>query len=101
MWFKVKERELSDPPMRNLEFILYFISLVYFFKLGETLYILSTSSAYDNHLIPDTFVPMAVLLTVLYLMLLLLTAVTFSFRRQLVGTYLFDDMNQHVDNWNS
>lgn len=101
MWFKVKEGELSDPPMRNLEFVLYFISLVYLFKLGETAYVLSTANQYENHLIPATFMPVGILMLVLYATLLLLTFLTFSFRRQLVGTYLFDDTNQHVDNWNS
>jgi hypothetical protein len=101
MWFKVKEGELSDPPMRNLEFVLYFISLVYLFKLGETAYVLSTADQYENHLIPATFMPVGILMLVLYATLLLLTFLTFSFRRQLVGTYLFDDTNQHVDNWNS
>ena len=100
MWFKIKEDELSDPPMRNLEYVLYFISLVYIYKLIETVTTLFSYGQYDNHLIPATFLPIGILILLLYILLLVLTFLTFSYRREIVGTYTFDEMNQHVDNWN-
>ena len=100
LWFKIKEDELSDPPMRTLEYILYVISLVYVFKLVETILIILSYTEFENHLIPETFLPMGIVILFLYTMLLLVTFLAISYRKQLVGTYLFDDMNQHVDNWN-
>ena len=101
MWFKIKEAELSDVPMRNLEYALYFVSLVYLYKVFETLFTLMSYGEYDNHLIPGTFLPIGILMMTLYTLLLGLTFLAFSYRREIVGTYVFDDMNQHVDNWNS
>ncbi|RRQ49001.1 hypothetical protein DZC72_11355 [Maribacter algicola] len=101
MWFKIKERELSDVPMRNLEYVLYIISLVYLFKIIETLITLLSYSDYENHLIPVTFLPIGILMFVLYTMLFGMTFLTYSYRKQLVGTYIFDDRNQHIDTWNS
>jgi len=86
--------------MRTLEYILYVISLVYVFKLVETILIILSYTEFENHLIPETFLPMGIVILFLYTMLLLVTFLAISYRKQLVGTYLFDDMNQHVDNWN-
>ncbi|TLP79688.1 hypothetical protein [Maribacter sp. ACAM166] len=99
LWFKIKEDELSDPPMRTLEYILYFISFVYVYKLVDTLIILKSYNDFDNHLIPSTFLPLGYFILVLYAVLLILTFLAVSYRKQIVGTYLFDDMNQHVDHW--
>lgn len=101
MWFKIKEGELSDVPMRNLEYALYMVSLVYLYKIFETVFTLFSYSEYENHLIPATFLPLGMFMLLLYLILFALTFLLFSYRRQLVGTYAFDDMNQHVDHWNS
>ncbi|TLF43988.1 hypothetical protein [Maribacter aurantiacus] len=101
MWFKIRERELSDVPMRNLEYGLYIVSLVYLFKIIETLITLLSYSDYENHLIPVTFLPIGILMFVLYTMLFGLTFLTYSYRKQFVGTYVFDDRNQHIDTWNS
>lgn len=99
LWFKIKENELSDPPMRTLEYILYFISLVYIYKLVETMIVLSSYSDFENHLIPGTFLPIGYLMLTLYAALLLVTLLAVVYRKEMVGTYLFDDMNQHVDHW--
>lgn len=101
MWFKIRERELSDVPMRNLEYGLYIVSLVYLFKIIETLITLLSYNDYENHLIPVTFLPIGILMFVLYTMLFGLTFLTYSYRKQFVGTYVFDDRNQHIDTWNS
>lgn len=99
LWFKIREDELSDPPMRNLEYSLYLISVVYIYKLFDNIFILISYTEYDNHLIPQTFLPLGSLICLLHLMLIGLTLLAFSFRKEKVGTYHFDDMNQHVDNW--
>ncbi|WP_339840453.1 hypothetical protein [uncultured Maribacter sp.] len=99
LWFKIKEDELSDPPMRTLEYVLYIISLVYIYKLVETFIILLSYNDFDNHLIPSTFLPIGYFIFLLYTLLLLLTYLAIAYRKQIVGTYLFDDMNQHVDHW--
>tara|TARA_R110000737_G_scaffold254738_1_gene264008 strand:+ start:747 stop:1052 length:306 start_codon:yes stop_codon:yes gene_type:complete len=99
LWFKISEKELSDPPMRTLEYVLYIISLVYIYKLVETIMTVSSYSDFENHLIPNTFLPLGFLMMVLYAMLLLVTFLAVLYRKEIVGTYLFDDMNQHVDHW--
>lgn len=99
LWFKIKEEELSDPPMRTLEYILYVISLVYLYKLVETVVIIVSYNDFENHLIPNTFLPLGYLILGLYITLILVTFLAISYRKQIVGTYLFDDMNQHVDHW--
>ena len=99
LWFKIKEDELSDPPMRNLEYSLYVILIVYVFKLFDNLFILTSYGEYENHLIPSTFIPLGIFICILHLLLIGLTLLAFSFRKEVVGNYLFDDMNQHVDSW--
>lgn len=99
LWFKIKEDELSDPPMRTLEYVLYIISLVYVYKLAETIIILLSYNSFDNHLIPSTFLPLGYFILLLYILLLIVTYLAIDYRKKIVGTYLFDDMNQHVDHW--
>ncbi|MFT6994843.1 MAG: hypothetical protein ACJA1P_001582 [Maribacter sp.] len=99
LWFKIREKELSNPPMRNLEYSLYIIGIVYAYKFFDTLIILLSYTEYENYLMPDTFIPLGLVILFLYFLLLLLTVITIAKRKQLVGTYHFDDMNQHVDNW--
>jgi hypothetical protein len=99
LWFKITEDELSDPPMRTLEYVLYFISFVYLFKLVDTFIILISYTEFDDHLIPSTFLPLGYLILALYALLLLVTFLAIYYRKEIVGTYLFDDMNQHVDHW--
>ena len=99
LWFKIKENELSDPPMRTLEYVLYFISFVYLYKLVDTILKLMSYADFENHLIPTTFLPLGYFMLGLYALLLLVTILAISYRKQIVGTYRFDDMNQHVDHW--
>ncbi|APQ18928.1 hypothetical protein [Maribacter hydrothermalis] len=99
LWHKIMEDELSDPPMRKLEYILYVISLVYVYKLVETMSILLSYNDFDHQLIPTIFIPMGCIIFTLYILLLLVTYVAIAYRKEIVGPYLFDDMNQHVDHW--
>jgi len=97
MNFKIKEGEIADPQMRNLEFALYVIFFIYIFRLFDTLLILLTYNDFESHVIPTTFIPIGILIVFLYSMLLLLTLITFKHRIDLVGTYRFDDINDHID----
>ncbi|MBT8300193.1 MAG: hypothetical protein KJO63_02565, partial [Maribacter sp.] len=54
MWFKIKEREITDPQMRNLEFALYVVFFIYIFRLFDTIFTLLTYSDFESHVIPIT-----------------------------------------------
>lgn len=99
LWFKIKEGEIADPQMRNLEYALYVIFFVYVFKVFDTIFLLTTFTEYENHVIPGTFMPMGITMLVLHLLLLGLTLLAFKYRKDKVGGYDFDDMNQHIDTW--
>ena len=98
LWFKVKEEEMTDPQMRNLEYVLYGIFLVYVYKAFESIYILSTYWDYEFYVLPEAFLPLGILLIILYLALIGFTLLLFKYRKDLVGSYKFDDMN-HIDSW--
>lgn len=99
MWFKIKEREMGDPPMRNLEYTLYVIFLVYVFKVFDVLLILLSHDEYESHLIPSTFIPVGITIVSLHVLLVLLTVLTFSYRKILVGSYDFERINENIDSW--
>ncbi|HMB63661.1 MAG TPA: hypothetical protein VKN36_11345 [Eudoraea sp.] len=98
-WFKIRERELPDPQMRNLEYAMYAIVLVYTFKILDTLYILTTYSDYENHIMPATFIPIGIFILIIQIVLLLLTIITFFHRKERVGDYNFDNINENIDSW--
>lgn len=98
LWFKIKEDELTDPQMRNLEYGLYFIFVVYIYKACESVYTLTTYADYENHLLPTGFLTIGIVTTVLYFLLLVLTLLTFRYRKNRIGDYKFEDMN-HIDSW--
>lgn len=99
MQFKIQEGEYTDAPMRNLEYALYVICLVYFFKLVDTCYILLSYQDYAFHIIPETFLPVGIFTAVLQVLLLGVTILSFGYRKELVGTYNFDNINEHIDPW--
>jgi len=98
LWFKIKEDEMTDPQMRNLEYILYIIFFVYVYKMLESLYVLTTYGEYSNHVIPSAFLPLGILIFILYVALVGLTLLTIKYRKDRVGEYKFDEMN-HIDSW--
>ena len=100
LWFKIREHELTDPKMRNLEYAMYAIVLVYVFKILDTAYILSTYNDFENYIMPGTFIPVGFLILILQLLLLFLTITTFYHRREEVGEYNFDSINENIDSWN-
>jgi hypothetical protein len=99
MCFKIKEREIGDPQMRNLEYTLYVIFLVYIFKVFDTLVTLMSYSDYEKDLIPVTFIPIGSLIVALHVLLLLLTLITIAYRKTLVGSYDFENLNENIDSW--
>ncbi|MGB5554786.1 MAG: hypothetical protein WBM83_09035 [Flavobacteriaceae bacterium] len=99
LWFKIKEGEIADPQMRNLEYALYVILFVYVFKVFDSIYVLTTYSDFESYDIPSSFIPLGVLILVLYILLVGLTLLAFKYRKVLVGGYNFDDMNQQIDSW--
>lgn len=96
--FKIKEQEIADPQMRNLEYSLYVILLVYGFKTIDTLTTLLSYGEYDNHIIPNTFIPMGITMLILYIFLLFLTFLSFKLRKEFVGDYNFENMTD-IDSW--
>ncbi|MEX0288455.1 MAG: hypothetical protein AB3N14_05045 [Flavobacteriaceae bacterium] len=99
LWFKITEQELTDPKMRNLEYAMYPIVLVYVFKMFETIFILNTYNDFENHIMPGTFMPVGILILILQLALLFLTIITFFHRKLEVGDYNFDSINENIDSW--
>lgn len=98
LWFKIKENEMTDPQMRNLEYALYVILIVYVYKTFESIYVLSTYGDYEFHLLPGAFLPVGILILSLHILLIGLTLLVFKYRKDRVGDYNFDDMN-HIDSW--
>ncbi|WP_422080277.1 hypothetical protein [Ulvibacterium sp.] len=99
LWFKITENEVTDPQMRNLEYALYVIFLLYIFKFIESIYILMSYNMYENHIIPKTFIPIGGLILFLHFLLLGLTLLAFHYRKSLIGDYRFDDINRQIDSW--
>lgn len=95
--FKIKEAEVPDISMRNLEYALYFIICVYLFKLMDSLNNLLSYPIYKDHLLPEPFKFMSVLIVYLYFMLLVTTVFCFLHRKKQVGAYKFNDLNEHID----
>jgi hypothetical protein len=97
--FKIEEDEMTDPLMRNIEYMLYGAFLVYVFKTSEILVTLTTYDDFSNYVIPATFLPMGITIFALHILLLVLTLLAIHYRKEAVGEYEFDDMNQHIDSW--
>ncbi len=98
LWFKIKERELTDPQMRNLEYALYAILVVYTYKCINSIVVLTSYTDYESHLLPSVFLPFGVLIMLAHMVLIGLTLLTFKYRKDRLGNYKFDDMN-HIDSW--
>lgn len=99
MQLKINNKFFSDPQLRNLEYALYAILLVYIFKATDTAYILLSYEEFETHLIPETFIPMGIGILSFQLLLILLTVISFRHRRQRVGKYNFDHINDKLDSW--
>ncbi len=99
IWFKISEIELPDPKMRNLEYVLYVIMIVYLFKIYDSLQVLISISDFAEYEVPYTFKPVALTTLILYCMLPLLTVLSFWQRRKYIGVYNFENFNDNLNVW--
>ncbi len=99
IWFKITEDELPDPKMRNLEYALYAIMIVYLFKIYDSALVLSSISEYQEHIMPVTFMPVGTITLVLYCLLTLFTLMSFWHRKQFIGKYNFENYNDNLNIW--
>nr|WP_255444158.1 hypothetical protein [Robiginitalea sp. SC105] len=97
--FKIRENEYPDPQLRNVEYGMYAVLFIYLFKGVDTLYILMSYDDYDSHIIPATFLPVGLFILALHVALVFLTGAAFHFRRNLVGAFNFDQINENIDSW--
>lgn len=91
--------EKVDIGLRNIEYSLYFIYMVYIFKFGESIYRITAYTEFKNEIIPETFFPVGITLIALYLILLLFTFLTFIYRKKEIGRYNFDELHDTMDSW--
>src|SRR5690606_10667872 len=98
-WSKITENGLPSPKMRNIEYALYPIMIVYFFKVYDSLQILGSVSQLGEQMVPATFKPMATITLILYSMLFLVTLYTFRLRKKYIGNYNFENYNDNLNIW--
>ncbi len=99
MNFKIREGEFPDPIMRNIEYGMYAVLLIYIFKGLDTLYILMSIEQYQSYLIPETFMPLGLLILTLQLLLVVFTIFSFYQRKKLIGPYEFEQIDQNMNSW--
>ncbi|MDT7830601.1 hypothetical protein RQM65_18170 [Pricia sp. S334] len=97
--FKIEEDEMTDAPMRTIEYMLYAAFLIYLFKTVEIIYTIATYEEFSNYVLPGSFLPLGGLILVLHVLLLALTLLAVHYRKRLVGEYNLDTMGQHIDSW--
>lgn len=97
--FKIREEEYPDHIMRNIEYGMYAILLIYIFKCFDTLDILMSYEQYQSYLIPETFIPLGLLILSLQLLLVGLTTLSFYQRKTLVGPYEFEQIDKNMNSW--
>jgi hypothetical protein len=85
--------------MKNIEYVMYGMVLVYAYNIYGTFLTLGSQNEFQDHVIPSTFVPMGILIITFQALLVLLTVWSFIIRRQRVGKYDFDYLNNHIDAW--
>lgn len=100
LWFKLKEKHLPDPQMRNVEFAMYVILVVYVYKLVDYCLVVASYTDYEDYIFPQTFIPMGVLVITMQLLLISVTLITFLRRKSTIGRYSFDNFNENLDSWN-
>ena len=99
MQFKIREGEYPDPVMRNVEYGMYAVLIIYLFQWIDTLYILMSYDDYKAYLIPDTFLPVGVTIFVLQGLLVVLTLSSFLQRKTLIGRYDFEQIDKNMNSW--
>ncbi|MBT8320330.1 MAG: hypothetical protein KJO90_01530 [Eudoraea sp.] len=96
LWLKIREKGYADTQIRNLEYGLYPVLLIYAFKASDTAYMILSASGYDNALLPQNFIQIAITILGLQITLILLTLLSFAYRRNKIGIYNFDKINENM-----
>lgn len=96
---KIREGEFVDPQLRNLEYGMYGVLLIYMFKWMDTLYVLNSYNDYDKQILPDTFLPVGLTIFGMQGLLIALTLAAFYHRKTRVGSFNFDRLNENIDSW--
>ena len=99
MWLKIHKKGYPDAQIRNLEYGLYPVLLVYAFKASDTAYMILNASGFDDALLPQNFIPMATTILALQIILILITLLSFTHRKKKIGIYNFDKINENIDFW--
>ncbi|MDM9631779.1 hypothetical protein [Robiginitalea aurantiaca] len=97
--FKIREGEYPDPIMRNIEYGMYAVLLIYIFKCFDTYYILMSYEEYQSYMIPETFIPIGLLILSLHLLLVGFTFLSFYQRKVLIGSYEFEQIDKNMNSW--
>ncbi len=98
-WFKIKEEEFPDPRMRVLEYGVYGVLFFYGMKGAAIIKILASKADFVAHVIPDSFLPMGILILGLHFFLILFSLILFRHRKALIGEYNVDYLNEKIDEW--
>lgn len=99
LWTKNKTATTASIFVRNIEYTLYFIYMIYIFKFSESIYRLSAYTEFDKEIIPKPFIPIGIILVLLHFLLLLLTLLSFSYRRNKIGKFNFDELHEPMETW--
>jgi uncharacterized membrane protein len=99
LWKKTKASETADVFLRNIEYMLYFIYMVYLFKFGESIFRIMAYNDFKDEIIPENFIPIGILLMALHFLILVVTPLTFLYRKNTIGEYNFDELHDDIQSW--
>ncbi|MEO1487064.1 MAG: hypothetical protein AAFU57_15060 [Bacteroidota bacterium] len=95
LWNKVKHDTAADTQLRYLEYVVYGVLVVYGYKVLDTILSLNLASEIQQELLPTTFFPSMTLSLVVYLGVILLSILIFTFRRRLLGSFNQEKLNDN------
>ncbi len=99
LWFKIKEDEVSDIQMRNIEYAFYIVIAIYLYKLIDITTIVFSYGEYTSYNISSAFIPLGILAMLLQILLIGLSILAIHYRKQKVGGYNFEELNNKIDTW--
>ncbi|MDP5231866.1 MAG: hypothetical protein NWQ38_15840 [Cellulophaga sp.] len=99
LWKKNKNSETPDVFLRNIEYALYFIYMIYIFKFAEYVFRFWKFTDFKNEIVPENFIPIGTFLITMHCLLLIITPLTFIVRKRIIGKYNFDELHDTMDSW--
>ena len=84
---KAKNKMISHSQLRYLEYVVYGVLVVYGYKTIDTVLSLNLASEIQPDLLPETFFPLILLSLALYLLVIILSILTFTLRKRLLGSF--------------